>query len=418
MATYYGSFLAQDVKNLNKFAIIDLVRFTPGGISRVELARRVGLTRAAVTAIINDLLEAGIVREAETRDAPSGRKPVVLEINNSSGRVAGIDIGSTHVRLIIADFAAQVIAEAEQPLDIANGPELCLFEVDALLQRLLEEAGLTIEDIQAIGLGIPGPVLEESGTVGSHSILPGWYNYPIRDHAQTLWGCPVSIDNDSELGAMGEWAYGAGRGERHLVYLKIGAGIGAGLLLDNQIYRGVSGSAGQIGHMTIDENGAVCSCGNRGCLETMAGGRAIGYRAAEAVRTGQRTQLSSIKPPEKIVIRDVIAAARSGDLLAQHLISEAGGHVGTAVANIVNFFNPGLIVIGGGVAQIGDLLIDPIRQAVSQRSLKVASSAVRITTALLGPRSSAIGAVVQALSIALRQKAGGKEVRFRVGMDI
>jgi glucokinase-like ROK family protein len=418
MTSYFGSFLAQDVKNLNKYAIIDLVRFTPGGISRVELARRVGLTRAAVTAIINDLLKAGIVREAETRDAPNGRKPVVLVINGNCGWVVGIDIGWTHVRLVIADLSARVIAEAEQPLDIADGPELCLFAVDTLLQRLLEEAGLTILDIQAIGLGIPGPVLDKSGTVGSHSILPGWFNYPIRDHTQELWGCPVSIDNDAELGALGEWAYGAGRGERHLVYIKVGARIGAGLLLDNQIYRGVSGSAGEIGHMTIEENGAVCSCGNRGCLETMAGGRAIGYQAIQAVRTGQRTQLSSIKPPEKIVIDDVIAAARSGDLLTQQLIKEAGLHLGTAVANIVNIFNPGLIVIGGGLAQIGDLLIDPIRHGVRQRSLKVASSAVRITAALLGPRSSAIGAVVQALSITLHQKAGGKEVRFRQGLDV
>lgn len=417
MITYFGSVSAIDVKNLNKLAVIDLVRFTPGGMPRVELARRLGLTRAAVTVIVNDLLELGIVLEAERRETPSGRKPVVLEINPQVACVVGIDIGSHHIRAIIADASAQVLAEAERPLDISNGAENCLYEVDLLLRDLLKEAGLEIDGIQAGGIGLPGPVVTETGMIASQAALPGWFSYPIQDHLQTLWGFPVSVHNDSGLAALGEWAYGAGRGEKHLIYIKVGTSIEAGLLLNNQIYQGAEGIAGEIGHIAHNEDGPVCVCGHRGCLDAVASGWAIAYQAREAVRKGHRTQLSSIAPTSKITSMDVITAARSGDLLSQQLISDAGGYLGFAVANVINVFNPGLIIVGGHMAQVGDLLIDPIRQVVESHSLKLASHPTRITTALLGARSSAMGAVVQALSTALRQKASGKEVRDREGFE-
>lgn len=413
MVTSYISFTADNVKKFNRYAILDLIRFAGGGISRVELARRMGLTRAAVTAIVNELMDAGLVCEAESLKIPSGRRPVVLEIDADRGFVIGVDTGATHIRLMLADFASHTIAEVENSFDINRGPEMCLFEVDALLRQLLEKAGLSLEQICAVGVGVPGPIDTGLGGVSGPPIMPGWDGYPIRDHLEELWHCPVTINNDAELGALGEWAYGAGRGEQNLVYLKVGMGIGAGLILDGQIYHGKTGSAGEIGHITIEENGPLCTCGNRGCLEAMAGGKAIGYRAAEAVRRGQRTQLAEIVPPEKISAHDVMAAARSGDLLAQQIVHDAGVHLGTAVASLVNLINPGMVVVGGGVAQIGDLLLEPIRQAVLARSLKPASGAVRITTALLERRSVGMGAVVQALSIALRTISDRKEVRVK-----
>jgi glucokinase-like ROK family protein len=231
--------------------------------------------------------------------------------------------------------------------------------------------------------------------------MPGWDGFPIRDTLQERWGCPVTLNNDADLGALGEWAYGAGRGERNLVYIKVGTGIGAGILLDGQIYHGTTGSAGEIGHITIDEKGPLCTCGNRGCLEAIAGGNAIATKAKNAVRKGQRTELASIQPLEKITTQDVIAAARRGDLVSQQLFTEAGVHLGTAIAGLVNLFNPSMVIVGGSVSQIGDLLLEPIRRTVHQRSLVVASQAVRISASLLGRRSSGIGAVVQANSKAL-----------------
>jgi glucokinase-like ROK family protein len=394
----------QSVKNINKHAIIDLIRFTPGGISRVELARQIGLTRAAITTIVNDLQADGIVREVGNQQA-GGRRPIELEINPGVGCVVGVDMGATHVTLILADYSARVIQDMHMPLDINLGPQVCLSQVDSYLLELVKIAGLTLKDIKAVGIGVPGPIVAEAGMVSGPPIMPGWDGFPIRDTLQAKWNCPVTLNNDAELGALGEWAYGAGRGERDLAYIKVGVGIGAGLLLDGRIYRGITGSAGEIGHITIEENGPECQCGNRGCLEALAGGRAISLRAIEAVRKGQRTLLVEKVPPESITPQDVISAARRGDLLSQQIVAEAGAHLGTAIASLVNLFNPSMVVIGGGVAQIGDLLLEPIRRTVQQRSLRVASRAVRITAALLGRRSSGMGAVVQALSLVLHQTA-------------
>jgi glucokinase-like ROK family protein len=394
-----------NVKNINKHAIIDLIRFTPGGVSRVELARRLNLTRAAITTIVNDLQEAGIVKEASEIHYPTGRKPIELEINPDLGYVIGIDIGATHILMVLSNFSARVLNELSAPFDIRRGAQVCLAEVDTLLRSFLQQNQMTLADIRAIGIGVPGPIVDTVGGVISPPIMPGWDGFPIRSYLEKLWGAPVCIDNDADLGALGEWAYGAGRGENNLAYLKVGTGVGAGLLIEQKIFRGTNGSAGEIGHITIDENGPICSCGNRGCLEAMAGGRAIANRMIEGIRKGQRTSLANINPVESITANDVIAAARRGDLLAQQIVSEAGFHLGTAIASLVNLFNPGMIVIGGNIAKVGDLLVEPIRETVQQRSLRVASQHLRISAALLGGRSTGIGAVVQAISLVLHHLA-------------
>ena len=402
MSTFFWTIPALNIKNLNRHAILDLIRFTPGGIARVDLARQLGLTRAAVTEIVNDLMKARVVREMNNQKA-GGRIPVELEVNPEFGKVVGVDMGATHVTLILADSSAHVIKELEFDLDINLGPEKCLKQVDENYCELLSNSGLAKSDIKAVGFGVPGPVVSDIGIVDAPPIMPGWSRFPIRDYLQKNWGVQVSLNNDAELGALGEWAYGAGRGEHNLCYLKVGTGVGAGILLEGQIYRGTTGTAGEIGHMTIDENGPKCSCGNRGCLEAFTGGRAIAQKAMDVVRSGERTDLANIKPVENITLKDVVAAARRGDLISQQLFKESGTHLGTAIAGMVNLFNPSMVVIGGGVSQIGDLLLEPIRHTVQQRSLLVASQAVRITSALLGRRSSGIGAVVQANSIVLHQ---------------
>lgn len=402
----------QNVKNINKHAILDLIRFTPGGISRVEIARRMELTRAAVTAIVNDLLDARVIREAERLNVHSGRPPVVLEINPERGRVVGIDLGATHLTMLAADLSNRILEEVESEIDIRQGPEICLAETDRRLRDLLTKAGLDLGEILAIGIGVPGPIVSEAGMVLSPPIMPGWDRFPIRDTLEKQWGCPVAVNNDADLGALGEWAAGAGRGERDLAYIKVGTGIGAGLFLEGQIYRGVTGSAGEIGHLTIDENGPLCACGNHGCLEAIAGGRAIAEQARQAVRNGRRTQLAACQPPESITALDVAAAARRGDLIAQQILRQAGTHIGIAIAGLVNLFNPGMVIIGGGVAQTGDILLEPMRQAVQRRSLPASARVVRITTSMLGRRSTGMGAVIQASTIALHLAAERKEVRF------
>lgn len=393
-----------NVKNLNKHATLDLIRFATGGISRIELSRQIGLTRAALTAIVNDLINAGLVRESDGQH-PGGRIPINLEINPDIGRVLGIDIGSTHVTIVLANYQAQVLAETNAPMDVRLGPESCLNRLEKIILDWLPTTKVSLQDVTAAAVGVPGPVVSDTGVVGAPPIMPGWDKFPIRDWLEEHLGCPVSLGNDAELGALGEWAFGAGRGETNLAYIKVGTGIGAGFLLDGQIYRGTTGSAGEIGHITLEEDGPLCSCGNRGCLEAMAGGRSLAQRAQTGVRKGRRTMLSEIGPTDSITAQDVINAARRGDLFSQQLITESGYHLGTAIAGLVNLINPEIIVVGGGVAQLGDLLLDPIRKAVKERSLLVSWQAVRISAAVLGRRSSAMGAVAQALSMSLHRIA-------------
>lgn len=409
--SYFWSHPLSNVRNINKHAALDLIRFTPGGISRAELANRLDISRAAVTAIINDLLTSNVVREVESRNSRGGRPPIILEINSGRGWAVGMDMGASHLSILIVDLAARVVEEIEVPFNIAAGPGECIAQIDHLLRETLNRAGISMNDILSIGIGVPGPILSEAGMVIAPPIMPGWDRFPIRASLEKLWKVPIALNNDAELGALGEWAYGAGRGELDMAYIKVGTGIGAGLLLEGQIYRGATGSAGEIGHLTVDENGPTCNCGNQGCLEALAGGQAIARQAREAVLGNKRTILAGMGPVEQLSAREVALAARKGDLIAQRIITNAGQHLGVAIAGLVNLFNPGLIVVGGGVAQIGDLFLQPIRDTVQKRSLPVAARNVKITTAVLGRRSSSMGAAVQALSIALHQVAERKEVK-------
>lgn len=389
------------VRGTNKQAVLDLIRFTPGGESRADIARRLGLSRSAITSIVNDLLAENIIREAEDGPATGGRRPILLEMNPQRGYVVGVDLGASHLGMVVSDYSARVLREIEVPFDVNAGPKECLAEVDRQLHALLKGANLHIDQISALAVGVPGPVDIDNGAVNEPPIMPGWGQFPIRSYLNDLWGRPVAIGNDAELGALGEWAYGAGRSESHVAYVKVGSGVGAGLLFNGHIYRGANGYAGEIGHITVDTRGPRCSCGNRGCLESFAGGTALAEQAKQAVRLGKRTRLSIIEPLDSITARDVGEAARLGDLVSQQIVTEAGIYLGTAIASLVNLFNPHIVVVGGGVAQMGDLLLEPIRETVSQRSLQPSYHAVRIVASVLGRRSTCMGAVVQALSQAL-----------------
>jgi glucokinase-like ROK family protein len=374
-----------------------------------------GLTRAAVSLIVNDLLESKVVQEADSRSAPSGRPPIVLEINPNCGLVGAIDMGASHMSIAVADFTARIHKESEYPFDIKNGPMVCIEQADINLQKMLSELGLSISELSAIGVGVPGPVVREAGMVVAPPIMPGWDRFPIRETLEKLWGCPITLNNDAELGALGEWAYGAGRGEKNIAYIKVGSGVGAGLILNQQIYGGTTGAAGEIGHLTIDEDGPLCNCGNHGCLEAYAGGQAIAQQGRSLAKSGKRTLLSDI-PIEKITAYEVAEAASRGDLGAQEILRKAGTSIGTAIAGLINLFNPSVVIVGGGVAQVGDILTTPIRQAVRERAMRASEQSVRITTGTLGRRSLLIGATVQAINIAIHSAAENKNPSPKVSV--
>jgi glucokinase-like ROK family protein len=407
LSTFFWLPAGYNVKSFNKHAVLDLIRFTSVGLSRTDLADQMGLTRAAVSLIVNDLLETEVIREADSRSAPSGRPPIVLEINPNRGLVGAIDMGAIHLSIALADFTARIHQEAEYSFNIQDGPKICIEQADKYLRQILADLHLSISDLSAVGVGVPGPVNTEAGMVIAPPIMPGWDHFPIRETLEELWGCPVTLNNDAELGALGEWAYGAGRGEKNIAYIKVGSGVGAGLIINQQIYGGTTGAAGEIGHLTIDEDGPLCNCGNHGCLEAYAGGHAIAQQGRSLVASGKRTLLSDI-PPDRITAHEVAEAARRGDLPAQEILKRAGTSIGIAIAGLINLFNPGVVIIGGGVAQVGDIITTPIRQAVRERAMRASEQSVRITTGTLGRRSLLIGATVQAINIAIHDAAENK----------
>ena len=409
MSTFFWLPIEYNVKSFNKHAALDLIRFSGTGLSRTELAERMGLTRAAISLIIKELLDSKVVIETESRSAPSGRPPIVLEVNPKFGLVGAIDMGATHLSIALADFTARIYQEVEYPFDIKAGPEVCLKMVDEGFCNMLKEHGFSLEDISAIGVGVPGPVITEAGMVIAPPIMPGWDRYPIKTTLEKKWGCPITLNNDAELGALGEWAYGAGRGEKNIAYIKVGSGVGAGLIINQQIYGGTTGAAGEIGHLTIVENGPLCSCGNHGCLEAFAGGHAIAEQGRILAKSGKRTLLTDI-PAENIRAIDVAEAARRGDLYAQEILRRAGTYIGIAIAGLINLFNPSVVIIGGGISQVGDIMTIPIRQAVRERAMHASEQSVRITTGMLGRRSLLIGATVQAINVAIHTAAENKHV--------
>jgi glucokinase-like ROK family protein len=397
------------VRRLNKTAILEAVRGNQNGISRAEVARLTTLSRATVSAIVDELLSSGVVLEAGIGASHAGRPPTLLQLNPDAGRVVGIDIGASHVLVVIADLNGKPLAECETGFDITAGPEAGLENIYRAVEATLHQTRCGMADVTGIGVGVPGPVNVSLGIVSSPPIMPGWDGFPIRQQIEARWGRPTTLDNDANLGALGEWAFGGGQGESNLVYIKIGTGIGCGVLLDGKIYNGVLGTAGEIGHVTISEDGPPCKCGNYGCLEAMAGGEAIAQRAQLAIKAGQRTLLAEINHARPITARDVATAAKAGDVVSQQLLNDAGRHIGCALASMINLLNPGLVLVGGGVTGAGDFLLDPIREAVTQRSLRSSLTAAHIELAALGRRSTALGAVSVALSKTFQQyiAAGG-----------
>jgi glucokinase-like ROK family protein len=351
-----------------------------------------------VSSLVGDLLATEAVFERGAGASRGGRRPIVLEINGGAGQVVGVDIGASHLTVALSDLRGQILAEAEQPLRIEAGPEICLQQMYAMVDDLLVRAGITLAQVTSIVVGVPGPVIMTEGSVSAPPIMPGWDAFPIRQRIEDHWHKSVALDNDADLGAVGEWAFGAGRGEANLAFIKLGTGIGCGLLLDGHIYRGVLGTAGEIGHVTISESGPPCTCGNYGCLEAMAGGRAIAQRAQMAVKAGQRTPLAHLAGVRDLTARDVALAAHGGDAVSQQVLADAGRHIGSALASLINLLNPGLVVIGGGVSQAGAYLLDPLNEAIAERTMRPARKATRVVVSELGRQAVAMGAVSMALA--------------------
>jgi glucokinase-like ROK family protein len=374
-------------------AVLDDVRLGRAR-SRAEVVARTGLSRAVVAQRIGGLLDLGLVRESGVGQSTGGRPPRQLAFNGDAGHVLVADLGATSIDVAVTNLDGQIIAHRDEPADIAEGPERCLSRVDELFAELRATARDLPGTLWGIGVGVPGPVEFMTGTPISPPIMPGWDGYPVRGRFTDRYGAPVWVDNDVNLLAMGEWRSGVAVGHDNVVVIKVGTGIGAGIISDGRLHRGAQGSAGDVGHMqVVDDAAVICRCGNIGCLEAVAGGAALARDGEAAARAGRSERLrAALEQHDRVTAADVARAASFGDAVSVALLQAAGRRIGGMLASIVNFFNPSLIVIGGAVAQSGDLLLAAIRETVYRRSLPLATRELLIQRSSLGGLAGVIGA--------------------------
>ncbi|MDR7555621.1 MAG: ROK family protein [Armatimonadota bacterium] len=306
----------------------------------------------------------------------------------------GVDLGGTKILTAVVDETGQVAARVRAPTP-QTGPAAVVEAIAATAQQALEAAGLPRGAVRAAGVGAPGPADPVTGTVFSPPNLPGWGDVPLADLLRARLEVPVAVENDANAAALGEHWVGAGRGVDDLLYITVGTGIGGGLILRGQLYTGTSGCAGEVGHMVIVPDGPRCACGRQGCLEAVASGPAIARAARAALEAGRPSVLSAVAA-EELDAHAVARAAVEGDPLAREVFARAARYLGLAVANLVNLLNPAMVIIGGGVARAGDLLLAPVRRIVDAEAFARPAAAVRIVPAALGADAGALGAVAAA----------------------
>jgi predicted NBD/HSP70 family sugar kinase len=348
------------------------------GPTRADLAAATGMSRASVSQRVDQLIRIGLVAERESEAIGRGRPALTLCVNPDVGTVCAVDLGATHVRLALADLGGVVLAETREELDIADGPEIVLGRVEATLGKLTELAGRSSEDLRAIGIGVPGPVDFATGTVVRPPIMPGWDGYRVPTFFAGRRDVPVLVDNDVNLMALGE---SARRPESpHLLFVKVGTGIGCGIVSEGALHRGASGAAGDIGHIRVPGADDVqCHCGSTGCVEAVASGAAL----ASILRASDLDVESS---------QDVVRLVREGNPLARRHIRRAGAQIGEVLAAAVSFHNPDAIVLGGSLAALHEDLLAEIRAVVYRRALPLATRALTIEASRLGERAGVEGA--------------------------
>lgn len=354
-----------------------------GSLTQAEIARTTGLSAATVSNIVRELKDGGTVEVTPT--SAGGRRARSVSLSGDAGIVIGVDFGHTHLRVAIGNLAHQVLAEEAEPLDVDASSAQGFGRAEALVNRLAQTTGIGRDKVIGVGLGVPGPIDVESGTLGSTAILPGWTGINPSEELSARLGVPVYVDNDANLGALGEMVWGAGRGAKDLAYIKVASGVGAGLVIDGQIYRGPGGTAGEIGHITLDESGPVCRCGNRGCLETFAAARYV---------------LPLLQPSYggDLTMERVVQLAREGDPGCRRVVADVGRHIGSGVANLCNLLNPSRVVLGGDLAEAGELVLGPIRESVSRYAIPSAARQLAVAPGALGGRAEVLGALALVLS--------------------
>ncbi len=366
-------------------------------ISRADIARRTGLSRSTVSEVVTELLATRLVDEAGEGASSGGRRPIVLEFQDDACVILGVDMGATHVSVALTDLRGRVLVWENRHFPVRSDPEGTRALIAEFCAVCLRSWGGDPARLVGIGIAVPCPVDPRHQDRFSTHVLPAWKGRAGFEALGARFGAPIFIDNDANLGAVAERWWGAGRGFDDFTYIKVATGVGAGHMVGGRIARGASGVAGEIGHMAIDLSGDPCDCGNRGCLQTFVGASSLVKRARQLLPEYP----TSVLHQGALTIDAIENAALADDPLAIHVISTAAEYLGIAVAGVLNLMNPGAVIIGGGIARLGERLLVPLRETVLRRTFVSSVAASEIMSSALGPRSIAIGAATIVLEAAL-----------------
>ncbi|HEY1455216.1 MAG TPA: ROK family transcriptional regulator [Candidatus Dormibacteraeota bacterium] len=373
------------LRSRNRQRVIEVLR-EHGRLSQAQIARSTGLSRTTVSTLIAEMKGGGLVRDdaIQASEVRGGRPGVQLVLRDPAKAVVGVDFGHSHVQVAIADLARHVLGERRCELDVNRRAMEAIGASSRMFDELLAETGVERRDVIGAGVGIPGPVDRGNGTAGSATILPGWVGLQIADEMRARLGLPVEIENDANLGALAELTWGAGRDCSSFAYIKAATGLGAGIVIDGRLLRGATGTAGEIGHTTLDDSGALCYCGNRGCLETVASGPAI-------------VQLVGPVGGESLSLSRIVELAAAGDVRCSRAVADAGRTIGVAVAGLCNLINPDRVIVGGLLSRTGEVLLRPLRESIRRYAVQAAAERVDVRAAAFVERAELLGSLALAL---------------------
>lgn len=395
--------MAKKLITRNVLPALQLIR-THGSISRSQVGEKIGASPFLVSQICDTLLSAGFITEAGLGDSTGGRRPTLLSLRKGFGRILGVHLGSVNVRIALTDFGGTLIEYVKDESRANQGPDVALKHLFQLIDRVLEKAGMHSSELDGIGIGISGVLDRRKGQVLFWPKLPLWVNVPIRQMFEERYKTLVEMDDTSRTRAYAESRLGGAGWANHFVYIASGAGLGAALFLDGKLYSGAAGFAGEFGHMTVSEEGPLCSCGNRGCLESMVSAWTLIRKARQGLEDGLSNTLKKLTQddPQTLSVEMIAQAARQGDRFSLRLLSEAGMYLGRGIVGLVNLLNPELIVIGAAMAAAaGDLLLPEIERVVQDRAMILGEYQVKIQISKLDERDWAIGASFQIAEKAL-----------------
>jgi glucokinase-like ROK family protein len=389
--------------------VLDLVRSAPER-SRPEIARLSGLGRNVVSHRVSQLVHRGLVSDG-TLLSTGGRAARGLRLNAGAGHILVAELGVTSISVGLSDLSGNLLDQITEPSDINDGPEPVLKRVELNFEILLRSHPV---DVWGVGIGVPGPVEFTTGTLASPPTMPGWDGFDVRSYFSARFNVATWVDNEVNLMALGELRDGLARGTQDFIYVKVGSGIGAGLVSQGRLHRGEKGCAGDIGHInTSPESLIVCRCGQRGCLEAQAGGAALARQGREAAFSGESPFLARLADSgHEITAADVGRGAIHGDQRSVEIVTASARLVGDTLASLVNFFNPSLILLGGGVTRIGDLYLATVRQMVLRRSLPLATRSLLIDRSPLGATVGMKGAAFMVIDKLLSRDHIGTWIRM------